>query len=318
MLPDMAWFRRKPDPSPVPAPVDAGPGVKDRATLSRIAQEHLAEDVAERWLAMLRPAVRLVPADGPDSIVARIGGRPVAPSDFAWPVWEGSGPLCFVAEVDLEALARSGFDAGLDLPTGGRLLAFYYDGSYDDFLSIVGPWDPATLAGTRLVHVAEPRAACAPMEAPDGVIEFEEQTLRGQQIWTHPGWEHPRLRVEFGAEDWGAQAWRAHPVRGEAFNEALFALDDDQGPRHQIGGWADPVQGPVELEVAQAEVPAETAHGSPAHRAEAAAWRPLLQVDSDDASQMMWGDVGMLYWLRRDADRETGALGPVSFTWQCG
>ena len=33
----------------------------------------------------------------------------------------------------------------------------------------------------------------------------------------------------------------------------------------------------------------------------AADWRLLLQVDSDDAVDIMWGDVGRLYyWIQRD------------------
>lgn len=317
MLPVMSWFRRKPDPSAA-TPSDPALAAKDLATLTRIARTHLAADVAERWLAMLRPAVRLVPAGDADAVIARLGGRPVVPSDFEWPVWEGAGPLSFVGEVDLETLAAEALDPGVDLPTQGRLLAFYFDGSYDNFASIVGTWDRATLAGARLVHIAEPRATCAPMAPPDGVAEFGEQLLSGRQITTHPGWEHHLLRAEFGAEDRDFQTWRAHPIQREAFNEALFALDEGDVPRHQIGGWADPVQGPAELEVAQAAISEEIAYGSAAHIAEALAWRPLLQVDSDDVSQMMWGDVGALYWLRRDSDRDARELGPVSFTWQCG
>ena len=314
----MSWFRRTPDrPADSTEPVEAGPVVKDRETLTRIARAHLDADVAERWLALLRPGVRLAPAGDGDAVVARIGGRPVVPPDFEWPVWEGAGPLSFVAEVDLAALAAQALDPGLDLPAHGRVLAFYFDGSYDDFASIVGTWDRRTLAGARLIHVPDERSTGAPMAPPEGVVEFAEQVMAGHQVTTHPGWEHHLLRAELGAEDWDDQTWRAHPVQGDAFNEALHALDDGVGPRHQVGGWADPVQGPVELEVAQAAVPEDVAHGSAEHVAEAVAWRPLLQLDSDDASQMMWGDVGTLYWLRRDSDRGARELGPVSFTWQC-
>lgn len=42
--------------------------------------------------------------------------------------------------------------------------------------------------------------------------------------------------------------------------------------------------------------------------------RLLLQVASDDDADMMWGDVGQLYYLVRDAEQPEEAL----FTWQCG
>lgn len=318
MLSAMSWFRRKPNPSlDATVPSDGAPAVKDLATLTRVARTHLEGSVADRWLAMLRPAGRLVPAGDADAVIARLGGRPVVPSGFEWPVWEEVGPLSFVGEVDLETLSAEALDPGIELPTQGRLLAFYFDGSYDNFASAVGTWDRNTLAGARLVHITEGRASGAPLSTPQGVIEFGEQTLTGRQITTHPGWEHHLLRAEFGAEDWDFETWRGHPIQSEAFNEDLFALDEGDVPRHQIGGWADPVQGPIELEVAQAEIADEIPYGSAAHIAEALAWHPVLQLDSDGASQMMWGDVGTLYWLSRDSDRDAAELGPVSFTWQC-
>jgi len=314
----MSWFRRrKPDPPATPPSVSPTT-VKDFKTLTNIARAHLDADIADRWLAMLKPAIRLVSANDAGSVVARLGGRPVIPAGFEWPVWEGSGPLSFIGEVDLDALAGADLDPGIELPPRGRLLAFYFDGSYNNFDSVVGTWARETLAGARLIHVTEPRTSGHPAAAPEGVDEYGEQSFSGRQIVTHPGWEHHLLRAEFGAEDWDFQTWRAHPIQGKAFNEALFALDEGDSPRHQIGGWADPAQGPVELEAAQAAIAEDIPFGSPTQIAEATAWHLLLQVDSDDDSQMMWGDVGSLYWLRRDSDLAVSELGQVSFTWQCG
>ena len=310
----MPWFRRKSESTPA-APIAA---VKDVQALTSIAHTHLEADVAARWLEMLRPAVRLRGSDTGTHAVGRIGGRPLVPDGFSWPTWPGSGPLSYIAEIDLGALSAQSLDLGIDLPQEGRLLAFYFDGSYDNFTSIVGTWDRQTLEGARLIHVTAAREESTEMAAPEGVLEFQEQWLSGRQIMTHPGWEHHLLRAQFGAADWDFETWRKHPVQSEAFNEALFALDEGDTPRHQVGGWADPVQGPVELEVAQAAIPENLEYGSPPHIAEALAWRLLLQIDSDDDSQMMWGDVGTLYWLRRDSDRGPSELGPVSFTWQCG
>ena len=47
---------------------------------------------------------------------------------------------------------------------------------------------------------------------------------------------------------------------------------------------------------------------------DASRWQLLLQVGSDDDADMMWGDVGQLYFLVDDAGEPEEAL----FTWQCG
>ena len=242
---------------------------------------------------------------------------PSTPEGFSWPVWEGHGPLTFVAEVDLVALASAGLDPGIPLPAHGRLLAFYYDGSYrDDVDAVVGTWDPETLAGARLVHVEtgpDDRAALPP----EGVRVLPEQLLAGRQSVTFPTFEHPVLERAFRARGLSDQRWMSHPVNDDDFLEALHSLLDRDEPGHQLGGWADHIQGPVEDEVAQAVLGGEQAKlGSEAHAAEAERWTLLLQVGSEAELDAMWGDLGALYWLAR-RDR-LPQLDEVSFTWQCG
>lgn len=147
-------------------------------------------------------------------------------------------------------------------------------------------------------------------------MEYDARPLAGQQVTTFPNWEHPLLRQEFG-ESLDDREWMDHPLVADEFAEALDELDVE-APRHQVGGWACPVQGPVELEVAEAAVGDGFTYGDAAHTAEAAAWRPLLQIDTDDDAAMMWGDAGTLYWLCRSSESVDDPLGPVSFTWQCG
>jgi uncharacterized protein YwqG len=52
----------------------------------------------------------------------------------------------------------------------------------------------------------------------------------------------------------------------------------------------------------------------PGVRAAATGWQLLLQVASDDAADMMWGDVGQLYYLARSPSAPEHAL----LTMQCG
>jgi len=41
----------------------------------------------------------------------------------------------------------------ISLPHAGTLLFFYFDGQYDSHQTTVGFWEPATLAGARVLHV---------------------------------------------------------------------------------------------------------------------------------------------------------------------
>jgi hypothetical protein len=200
------------------------------------------------------------------------------------------------------------------LPSAGRLLFFYFDGTYDQGVSPVGYWEPSSAQGARTVFVPA-GMACELRPVPEGLKAFGEARFVGQAIVTAPDWEHPDLRAEFVVPGEDHRSFMDHPVCGDDFQEALY--ERYEGPRHQIGGYASPVQGPVEHEVAQFRlggVPWDDERLA----AEASRWELLLQVDSDDDLAMMWGDVGMLYWLGRPADLARGDLTEIGFTWQCG
>lgn len=77
------------------------------------------------------------------------------------------------------------------------------------------------------------------------------------------------------------------------------------------------MQGPVESEVAEVAL-AGTKPSPDELAAEAARWSLLVQLDSDDSIDAMWGDAGMLYWLARPAELAAGNLEGTLFTWQCG
>lgn len=88
------------------------------------------------------------------------------------------------------------------------------------------------------------------------------------------------------------------------------------GERHRIGGWAQPLQGPIEHEIATAALGGGEQH-SDAVAAEEPAWVLLAQLDSDRAANMMWGDVGRLYWMIRPEDLAALRFDQAMFTWQC-
>ncbi|MER6938288.1 YwqG family protein [Nocardioides sp. NPDC127514] len=292
------------------APLAREPGESDRSLLERLAATYLPDDVSRRWLALARPAVRLVPAGPDDSAIARLGGLARVPEDFEWPHWPDHGALSYLAEIDLAALHRSGLELDIKLPTYGRLLVFYFDGSLDGGVELVMA-SAGTLEGMRLIHLDAAPETCAQRPLPQGHYSYPEQTLTGTAATTCPGPDHPAVLQEFDAIGLPYDTWRRHPLNGDGFTDALWDMSD---VGHQIGGWAFPIQGPVELEVLTGPDGQEPAR----EVSEALGWSLLLQLDSDNTSEMMWGDAGALYWMTRTDTTSTEALGEISFTWQCG
>jgi len=285
----------------------------DRAVVASLAQRFLPAGVRERWLALGRPAVQLLPASTGDAWVARLGGLPHLPDGQPWPEWAGHGPLSYIAEIDCSRLLA--FEPVMPLPATGRLLFFYFDGSYDNhFASTVGYWDPASAPGAQTLFLPD-ADHCREQQAPPGVTVYPQAHLAGRSILTFPGWEHPDLQAEFMTPGQSVRELMDHPVCTDDFQEAM--RERHSGPLHQIGGYAAPVQGPVEAEIAQA-VLGPLPWDSQDAMTEAARWELVLQVESDDSLDMMWGDCGTLYWLARPEDVTRGDLSKIQFTWQCG
>ncbi|GAB3075567.1 hypothetical protein GCM10027053_46590 [Intrasporangium mesophilum] len=287
--------------------------------VTALAREHLPSDAAEEFLALLRPALRLVHAGEDDPVIAQLGGLPTVAVN-SWPVWDGHGPLAHVLSFDCAPVAALLPELGL--PTDGRMAFFYYDAPFDDADGTVGSWDPATRPGFHVRHLhpelsTRANITDAATPAPPGVPVYPAVPLTAVRTMTWPSFETPMIEA----------AWHRCGLIGprpgvpadqvKALYDALWKLPGSGYDTHQIGGHPCPQQGPVELEVEQLRHGLEGlpfAWGDPAMESAAAGWQLLLQVASDDTAAMMWGDVGQLYYLVRDAQRPEEAL----FTWQCG
>lgn len=288
-------------------------------TVTALAHQHLPAQAAADFLAMLRPALRLVHAGESDPVIAQLGGLPTLPIN-SWPVWDGHGPLSHVLSFDCAPIAQ--LLPGLGIPQDGRLAFFYFDGAYDDFQSTVGAWDPSTRSGFRVLHLHPERSTRtnitnAATPAPPGLKPFAPVALTAVRTLTWPAHETPMAEGVWlrhglaGPRDGVA----ADPVR--ALYDALWELPGAGYDTHQIGGHPCPQQGPVEMEIEQlrrglAGEPFEW--GDPDVQSAASNWQLLLQVASDDDADMMWGDVGQLYYLVTHMEKPEEAL----FTWQCG
>lgn len=274
--------------------------------LHELARAQLPADIAERWIGLFRPGIGLGSADGSGAgrVVGRLGGLPGLPAGQEWPVWEGHGPLSFIASVDLGELPHGSLD--IDLPADGTLAFFYFDGQADDGAAQVYADRPESRAGARVVYVPAD-AAVAERPVPPGLTAYAEVPLVAWAETTAPYLWHPLVYREFGPMD------DEHPLWDEDFKEALWDLGES---RHRIGGHADPVQDEVETEVAHGALGCPP-WNDPRINEEALRWLPLAQFDSDDDAGMMWGDGGSLYWLIRPEDLAARRFDRAMFTWQC-
>ena len=94
---------------------------------------------------------------------------------------------------------------------------------------------------------------------------------------------------------------------------------------HKLLGYPEPIQNEMEGECATASsgIYMGDAKGEedPRYKALEATkrdWHLLLQVDSDDTADMMWGDAGRLYFWIRDQDLRALRFDKSWMIFQCG
>ncbi|MEU5262505.1 YwqG family protein [Amycolatopsis sp. NPDC021455] len=284
-----------------------------RDRLSALAHEWLPAEVASAWIGLSRPGIRLAP-DGEGPRVGRIGGLPVMPEDMAWPEWPGRGPLDFLAAVDCAALPREFLS--IPLPEAGTLLFFSFDGfrreSDDEPLL-------EDVEGSRVLFVPA-GVPVVERAAPEGPVPYPALDVFAEVVATAPEREHILLeQTKIANGESLAEAVETVLLPDgcggtDVFGE-LAAQARGRGREHQVGGFAAPVQGAVENEIA-AEVLGD--YRDPRRAEEAARWVLLAQIDTDDKTDMIWGDAGMLYWVIRTDDLEAGRFDRARCTLQCG
>ncbi|MET9759999.1 YwqG family protein [Streptomyces sp. NPDC006372] len=279
--------------------------------LRSLALQHLPPNIAEQWLGLLRPSIRLGIATGSDSVVGQLGGQPKLPTGTRWPVWEGHGPLSFVASIDCAALPAHTLN--IDLPETGTLLFFYFDGQLDDGDALVLAEDRDSWPGARLLYV-QADEGLRERETPGELRPYPLVPLTARVEMTAADPWHPSIRGTFAPGAPLGQRYD-HPVCTQEFLEALWEFDDTVG--HQVGGHAHSVQNPVEIEIAEAVLEGPVSWEDPRLSDEAGRLVLLAQFDSEDAAGMMWGDSGALYWLIHPQDLAEQRFDRAIFTWQC-
>ncbi|MFC4014822.1 YwqG family protein [Nonomuraea purpurea] len=241
-------------------------------------RELLPEELAEPFIALARPAIRLSIAEDRETVVGRLGGLPRLPEGMPWPRAGGGGSaMQFLAELDCAALAA--YESDIGLPAEGALLFF-------------ATWDGAA-AHVILLPPGAVRVPEREVPVSGEARVFSEVPLAAETVCTWPTRGHDDL-VKLGDELWdrvvGEEPW-------EVFADQLAEFAEAEGGRaHQVGGYSDALHWPIEAKAAYA---AGLNLRDPGFAAEASQWVNLLQLDEDNG--MIFGDGGILiFGIRRD------------------
>lgn len=225
-----------------------------------------------------RPSLRLNPVFKNGSR-SRINGDPLLPSNFEWPVRADGTRLTFLVQIDFEEIADFE-NLQDDLPQNG-MLSFFYD-TEDQ------PW------GSSLADK-------------DGwrVYYFPKKT----ELELYPD-ENGANEEQFSIE------WIEEPSYPDTASDEFFTLNEpaqdeyerftencyEEPPYHRFLGYPHHVQSDYRqsIQIVAAQLDYESIRGDEEKTKklaqDAQRWRLLLQLESDEELNFMWGDNGTLYF----------------------
>jgi uncharacterized protein YwqG len=259
----------------------------DRQRLVTQLREHGLGRVAQRLGAMAEDCLRLVSEPlGDDDIAvgqSKLGGSPDLPVDLPWPTWN-EVPLAFVGQIATDGLG--GFACASALP-GNTVLSFFYHPDQATW-----GFDPKDRGSWRVLSFASKQ----PLQRRHSpLLSYRSCALSVIEVVRLPD---PASQLVQGL---------ALTAEEEEGYSDFYGLDDDY--EHQLLGHPKIIQNDMTLEcqLASNGIYCGTPEAYQDKRVielapGAADWRLLLQVSSDDKADMMWGDVGCLYfWITKVA-----------------
>lgn len=277
-------------------------------TLKTLLRDNGLDRVAAQIEAASKPSVFLSTGEAKDSRGTRLGGRPNLPAELQWPTWKGS-PLAFVAQLELSELPQI---PGLLLPRTGALYFFYEGGEQAWGFS---PEDK----GSSLVLYSEDSVKNHPeRDFPETSLQhlrFKGVPLIAQSIEeTVPGVQDVLFQTLLLDTDEREFYWKFLEKWSERTPQVA----------HRVGGYPDCVQGDPKLEAQLVSHGLYCGNKSGYDEGKvrglwpaAADWELLLQVDSEEKAEMMWGDVGRIYFLIRRTDLEQRHFDKSWLIFQC-
>ena len=234
-------------------------------------------------------AIHLLPTK--ENVFTKAGGQPLASRSFEWPKWKGKS-LAFLMQIklsEMDLLSRMAH-----FPQNGLLYVFY-----DQEQSTWG-YDPNDKGSWKIIFEPEhDDLVVVPYpEDIDHIYKYREKKLGQKLIKTYPSGSDERI-----------DAFQFTHEQSNWYFDVFYDSAYQSKYHHQIGGYAYEVQCQamdLECQLVSNGIFCGDANylNDPRtkelekHRSD---WMLLLQIDSDDDVDFIWGDIGLLYfWIKKD------------------
>lgn len=237
-----------------------------------------------------------------------LGGKPLISSSINWPK-KNDKPLGFIAQLDLGELNKQ---HAIDwLPNSGRLLFFY------DFEEWPWGFDPEDRGGWAVIYENGTGELYGQDLPPDLNEEYIAPTVKYVTAEKFISYPDPQ-RLDF--EEIGL----SEDDEDDYYNFIEKLYGDE--PSHQIGGFPTPIQADCMEEECQLVSGGVNCGDSVGYNSEKAEklrkkpndWRMVLQFDSDEDIDAMWGDMGMLYFWVKESEARNNNFSNAWMVLQCG
>lgn len=251
---------------------------------------------------------------------SKLGGKPAVPAGFEWPRFEAENydgvtanrPLSFLCQINLKEIAP--FDREKMLPQKGLLLFFY------EQETMCWGFDPEDSGCSRVIYIEDIEKAEL-MDFPDDLekeYRVKEYDISFDAKDSYPDFEELDFHTDIACD-------------AEAYDEMRegvhYEMDDE---RHKMLGYANLIQGEMlsdceriarGLFCGDARSYQNTPDAAEAEiRKSASEWILLFQLASirDDDYELMFGDLGNLYFYIREDALKAKRFNEVWLVSQCG
>ncbi len=257
-------------------------------------------------LGALKQSMRLRTRPSEDQLImageSKLGGMPDLPKGTEWPRRKSGEPLAFIGQMNFTEVPDF---AGTTLLPKRGIVFFFYDPT-----ELGWGWSPSEADRWRVLLVDDRQADHKRTPAPDDlpeVFRLSPCKLVFSKEWTLP----PLDSADF-------EALKIPHEMQDRYFDLLSALSTLQGgtdeePLHRMLGFPDQIRTNVALdcEMGRRDLLGEGSWLGDREalrvEREARRWLVLLQVDSDPALGISWGNAGRLWYLIRGEELRSGA-----------